>query len=191
LAGPTWDGGDSVTARANVCPRLRDTATRTLIADPSNNDHIAYTWSWLRSPTMWLTATHCLSSNAAANEVEFGDRAVGVQVGPVGIERQCHLIGPAMGVEVNVRIGDVGPRRRHRLGAGGRAVIPLNLVVRRRNPSRHGVGAEGEVVVGAVPVEEELRRPRQVLAAWLHGDPGLRPVGVQPPGRARPWPWCT
>src|SRR5215216_8201750 len=70
------------------------------------------------------------------------DGPVGVQVvGPPGIERQGHLIGAPLGVEVDVGVGVVHPAGRHGLGAGGDALITLDDVVGGRGAAGDGVGA--------------------------------------------------
>jgi hypothetical protein len=89
--------------------------------------------------------------------VDDADRPVGMQVvDPPRVERQRDLVGTALGVEVDIRIGVVHPARRHRLGAGRDALIPLDDVVPRRRAGLDRVRAEVEVVEGAVLLEEDL-----------------------------------
>ena len=123
-----------------------------------------------------------LSHVVAVHDV---DRAVWVKLGavPEGVERQRHLEDPAAGVEVGVRVGHVGPARRHVLCAPGHAVIALDLLVVDRRPAQDPVRAEVEHVEGAELVEEELRRPDEVFRAGLDGNPRFRMVRVE---RARP-----
>jgi hypothetical protein len=67
-----------VTARAKLRPRSRETAIRTLIAEPLKMAQAAYTWSWKRLPGMSLTATHCLSSTCPNCLLDaFGDCSSG------------------------------------------------------------------------------------------------------------------
>jgi hypothetical protein len=76
--GPTWDGALSVKARSKLCPRSREIAIRTLMAEPLKTAQAAYTWSWKRLPGMSLTATHCLSSTCPNCRLEaFGDCSSG------------------------------------------------------------------------------------------------------------------
>jgi hypothetical protein len=85
-----------------------------------------------------------------------GDVRVGMEVGPEGVERQGYLVDAALGVEVGVRVGVIGPARRHLLGAGGNAVIALDLVRGHRGAVDDREGAEVEVVKGRELLEEEL-----------------------------------
>jgi hypothetical protein len=95
------------------------------------------------------------------------------------VERQHRLVDPALGVEVDVRVGGVGPARRHLLGPGRDAVVPLDLVVADRRPGQDLVGTEVEHVVRGVLVEEELRRSDEILGSRLDGKPGLGVVRVE------------
>jgi hypothetical protein len=50
---------------------------------------------------------------------------------PEGVERQRGLVDAALGVEVGVRVGVVGPAGGHFLGAGRHAVVALDLALIR------------------------------------------------------------
>src|SRR5829696_4108517 len=88
----------------------------------------------------------------AAQVVAVGDPDCPIRVqviGPPGIERQGHLVGATLGVEVDVGVGVVHPAGRHGLGAGGDTLIALNNVVPGRGGPGDGVGPEVEVIEGA------------------------------------------
>ena len=158
---------------------------------------------------MLLTATHCLSSTkpsadarpvrgvlerlaavaldpGAPHVVAVGDRdvRVRVQVRPEGVERQRHLVDPALGVERRVRVGVVRPARRHLLGPGGDAVVALDLVGGHRRAVLERERPEVEVVERRERLKEELRRADKILGAGLDGDPGLGEVRVVETGTA-------
>ena len=107
------------------------------------------------------------------------DRGVRMQVLPVRVERQRHLVRAAPGVEVDIRVRVHRPGRGHVLRSDRRAVIALHLVVGDRRAAEDRVGPEVEVVEGAPLRDEELRVADQVFGARLHGDPGFGVVRVE------------
>ena len=124
-------------------------------------------------------ALHPVATQVVA--VRDVDLAVGMELRRVEerVEREHGLVDASLRVEVDVRIGRVGPARRHVLRPGRDAVVSLDLVVSGRRPAGHLVRAEVEHVEGRVLVEEELRRADEVLGSRLDREPRLRVVRVE------------
>src|SRR5215204_5301201 len=104
-----------------------------------------------------------------------------MEIRPESIERQGHLVGTTLRVEVDVRIGVVGPTGRHLLSTGRDAVVALHLIRSNGRAVLDGERAEVEVVEGGERLEEELRRADKVLGGGWDSDQGLGEVGVVEP----------
>ena len=104
--------------------------------------------------------------------VRHVDLAVRVQAAlPERVERQGRLVGAALRVPVDVRVGVVRPARRHVLRADGGALVALHLVLRHRRRAHDRVRAEVEVVERAPLPDEELRVADDRLGAGLDREP--------------------
>jgi hypothetical protein len=119
----------------------------------------------------------------AAHIVAVGDvdLAVRVQLRRIKerVEGEHRLVDTALGIEIGVGVGRVGPARGHVLRSGRDTVVALDLVVAGRRPVQDLEGADVEHVEGRVLVEEKLRRADEILRPRLDRQPGLRVVGVE------------